>query len=619
MLDRIREGSKGPAAKIILFVIIITFALTGVSGYLGGGNEDYVAEVNGEKISRMDFDRAYQNERARMEEQLGDFFDNLLADESYMRDFRQGVLEQLIEERLATQFAREQGFRPSPESIRDNIRRMPEFQIGGQFNNDRYVALLMNAGFTPEQFRDYMANELGRSTMLSGIMMSEFMLPSEAEYFQRLQNQRRSGEFLRIPVESYTDSVTVSDEEIAEFYAQNESRFETEERIRVEYVTLDFDDVLATIDVSEEQARQFYEQNTANFRSPERREIAHILVEGDDQAARERAEALLARIHQGEDFAELAAAESDDTFSGSDGGELGRLERGMIDPDVEDAGFALAQQGDVSEVVQSEFGFHIVKLTMLRESQVDAFDDVRDMIVTNLRRERAEQAYFEMQQELSQIAFEMDNSLEPAAQALDLEIQVSDWIGRQGSAEFDDQRVLNEIFSRDVARDNLNSELLEIGERSYVFRAAEYQQASVMPLEDVRERIEQTLLLRKAREEAQQFAQQLLDDYRAGELPAGVDMESFDAVSRYSDSVPSAVINQLFRLPVPTEGSVSAEITELRDGDIAIVAVTQVIEGEVDSDSLAQVTEQFQARYIDAAYQAFMDALKEQASIRRNL
>lgn len=619
MLDRIREGSKGPVAKIILFLIIITFALTGVSGYLGGGSEDYVAEVNGEKISRMDFDRAYQNERARMEEQLGDFFEMLVADESYMRDFRSGVLERLIEERLATQFALEQGFRPSPQSIRDNIRQLPEFQVAGQFNNDRYVALLNNAGFTPEQFRDYMAGELGRSKMLSGLMMSEFMLPNEAEHFQRLQNQRRSGEFVRIPVASYMDSVSVSEEEIESFYYENEARFETEERIRVEYIELDFADVLDTIEVSESQAREFYEQNQASFRSPERREIAHILIEGFDEQARERIEAIQQRLEAGESFAALAAEESDDTFSGAEGGDLGRLERGMIDPDVEDAGFALNEEGEVSGIVESEFGFHLVKLTHYQASEVDAFDDVKETIVENLRREQAEQVYFNEQQELSRVSFEQPESLEPAAQATGRDIQTSDWMGRQGNQAFEDARALREIFSSDVTRDGLNSELVEIGERSYVFRAAEYERASVRPLAEVRDEIEETLLMRKARAEARQFAEQLADDYRQGAMPEAIQLESFSAVTRYSESLPSAALNQLFRLPAPQEERASAGVAELQDGDLALITVTSVEQGEVNEEEFAQLAQQFESRYVDASYQAFMDALKEKASIRRNL
>lgn len=619
MLDRIREGSKGPAAKIILFVIIITFALTGVSGYLGGANEDYVAEVNGEKISRIDFDRAYQNERARMEEQLGEFFETLLADEDYMRDFRRGVLERLIEERVATQFAREQGFRPGPNAIRNSIMQMNEFQVAGQFNSDRYTALLMNAGFTQEQFQEYLAGELGRSAMLSGLMASEFVLPNETERYQRLQNQRRSGEYLRIPVASYTDTVSVDEADIQAFYDENEARFETDERIRIEYLELDFNEILERVEISEAQARTYYEENPSNFRSPERREIAHILVEGHDAQARERIEALLERIQAGEAFAEVAASDSDDTFSGEDGGQLGRLERGMIDPDVEDAGFALDEEGAISGVVESEFGFHLVQLTRLQPSTLDDFADVRDTIVENMRRERAEQEYFNMQQELARISFEMPESLEPAAEETGLELQLSGWFGRQGNDVFNDPRMLRDIFSAEVTRENLNSELIELDERSYVIRASEYEPASVRPLADVRDDIEQALLLRKAREEAKLLAEELLENYVAGELPEGVSMESFELVTRFSDSVPSGVLNQLFRLPAPADDSISADIAGLDDGDLAIVAVTAIEDGEVNGDELNQLTERFQARYTEISYQALMDALKEDASINRNL
>lgn len=619
MLDRIREGSKGPVAKIILFLIILTFALTGVSGYLGGGADDHVAEVNGEKISRMDFDRAYQNERAQMEQELGDFVETLFADEGYMREFREGVLERIIEERLATQFALELGFRPSPEQTRDAIRNMQEFQVSGQFNNDRYTALLMNAGFTPEQFRDYMMSELGRTTLLQGAVMSEFALSQETEGFQRLQNQRRSGEYVRVPVQSYTDVVSVSDDEIEAFYLENEARFETDERVRVSYLVLDFNDILESVTVSDNQAREFYEQNPGSFRTPERREIAHILIEGNDEQARERLAQVQAELEAGADFAELAAEYSDDTFSGQDGGNLGRLERGMIDPDVEDAGFALEQEGQVSDVVESEFGLHLVQLTQLRESQLDPFEQVAEQIKQNLRQQEAEQQYFEVQQALSRVSFETPESLQPAADETGLEIQSSDWMSRDGAGEFAEQRLLNEIFSSEVLRDSLNSELVEVGERSYVLRVDAYEPADVIPLEEVRGDIEQAVTMRKAREEARNAAEELLRAYQAGELPEGVELQRFTEVSRFNDELPSGLVNVLFRLPVPTGDHRSADIAELRDGDLALVAVTERIEGSVESGQAQQVQRRFEGHHADRAYRAIMDALKADASISRNL
>lgn len=621
MLDRIREGSKGPTAKIILVLIIITFALTGVSGYLGGNTEDHVAEVNGETITQADFDRAYRNERAQMEEQMGDFFDTLAADENYMRDFRQGVLERLIEERLTTQLASELGFRPGPQYIRESIRNMSEFQVNGQFDNDRYVSLLMRAGFSPEQFRNYLEGEIGRSLFIQGTVGSEFMLPHEAEQFQRLQSQVRSGEYIRIPADSYTQDVEVSDEEVEDFYYDNQSRYESDERIRLAYIELQFDDVLADVQVSDNEVRDYYENNPGNFRSPERREIAHILIEfgEDESAARERIEAIAERIAGGEDFADMAREHSDDTFSGEDGGDLGRLERGSLDPDLEDAGFALNEEGAVSDVVRSEFGFHLIKLTSLQESEVDAFADVEDTIRENLRREKAGQAYFDVQQELSRVSFEMPESLEPAADAVGLEVQTTGWMDREGVEGFNDPQLLRAAFSEEVAEDQLNSELIELDERSIVLRARDYEAASVRPLDEVRDSIEQELTLRKARQEAMNFAEQLLENYRRGEMPAALSMTAIEGASRRSaGDVPGAVIERLFRLPPPGD-SPSAGITQLRNGDVAIVAVTEIEEGDVNQDELDQIRQQFASRYAERAYQALVEALKAEADISRNL
>lgn len=618
MLDRIREGSKGPAAKIILFVIILTFALTGVSGYLGGGADNHVAEVNGEKISRSDFDRAYQNERARMEEQLGDFFQTLINDEDYLREFRREVLQNLIDERLATQYAREQGFRAGSDMIRDNIRSMSEFQIGGQFNNDRYIALLSNAGFTPEMFRDYMQSELGRTTFLQGLLMSEFALEHEVETFQRLQNQRRSGQYVRISADDYLDQVTVDESEIERFYRENEERFETDERVRVEYVELHFNDVAQQHEVSEDAARDYYNANPAMFRSAERREIAHILIEGNDDSARQRIEELAERIDAGEDFSELAAQYSDDTFSGSEGGALGRLERGMIDPDVEDAGFALEQEGEVSSVVQSEFGFHLVQLTMLRSSEVQPFDEVRDDIIQNLSRERAEQEYFSMQQALSRVAFEIPESLDAAADEVGASVQLSDWIERDGQGPFNEPRIMRELFSTDVLTEGMNSELIELDERSLVVRVAEYEPAAMIALDDVRSEIETMLRSRKARDYARDEAEQIVQRLEAADDMDELNWQSLDSVSRYHTDAPSSVVNQLFRLPAPGEQP-STGITQLQNGDVALVMVTGVEQGETSSSELAEVRNMYEMRNADAAYRALLRALRDKASISTSL
>lgn len=618
MLDRIREAAQGPIAKTILIVVIITFAFTGVSAYLGGSVDDYVAKVNDREISRIEFDRAYQNQRATMEQQFGEMFNMLAADENYMRQLRSSVLEQLIEEQLAIELATSMGLAQSADALRQTIRQTPEFQINGQFSNDIYLRTISSIGFTPTGFRDYLADQMSRVALMQGALASEFGLANEGERLQVLQNELRSGRFATISAEQFMAEVVVEDAEVQDFYADNQDAFQLEERIQLAYLALDYNDVVASIEVADSAVRAYYENNTAAFSSSESRSIAHILVEfGDDEAAaRERIEAIAARLAGGEDFAALAATESDDIFSGADGGELGLLERDSLDPDLEDAGFALQAEGDISPVVRSEFGYHLVKLTALNEGSTQSFADVADMIRANLAQEQAERRYFELQQELARITFEVEHSLEDAAEALGLTIQTSPWLRRNEPVDgYSDQRLLSQAFSEEVREMGLNSELIELDERSLVVRAADYQAARVQDLAEVRDDIVNYLQGEKAEAAAAAAAEQMLAQLQAGEQVA-LSFNDINAVGRFGSELPGAVRQQLFRMPANEQ---TFALVTLANGDAAIVELTEVMPGVVDAEQADRAKRQLEGQYAELAYQALIDALKEKATIVRRL
>ena len=191
MLEKIREGSQGVIAKSILGLVILTFALAGVGSYLSTPAELNVAEVNGETISRADFDQAFQNERARLQQQFGEMYATLSADTAYMTNFRNEVLERLISEKLEQQLAKKLGLRVSDDQVRDAIRGMTEFQIDGSFNNDRYLALLRQAGFQPDQFRELIRTQMTRNQLLRGVVGSEFATAAEMQMLMKLQQQQR--------------------------------------------------------------------------------------------------------------------------------------------------------------------------------------------------------------------------------------------------------------------------------------------------------------------------------------------------------------------------------------------------------------------------------------------
>ena len=318
MLENIREKSQGGIAKTILGLIILTFAVAGIGNY-SNSVDTSVAEVNGQKITKNTFDKAYQNQRARMEQQFGQMFETLSADSNYMANFRNGVLDNLINEALINQSSMELSIRVSDERLKKTIREMPEFQIDGVFDNNRYLAIINQAGFyQSSDFRDYFRIEMARRQLSQGLVSSEFNLPYQEEMLSVLENQKRDIRFATISAEQFKSTVEVSDEEINSYYLANQTRFENQEKVKVDYLILDVNEIAKAVEVSAEDLNQYYQNNIDNYRQAEQRRVSHILIEfGDDESvAQSLIESLLTRVNQGEDFATLASAHSTDTFSG---------------------------------------------------------------------------------------------------------------------------------------------------------------------------------------------------------------------------------------------------------------------------------------------------------------
>ena len=292
MLERIREGSQGPWAMAIIALIVLSFVFAGVSSYVSSSGSTAAAEVNGEPISQQDVERAYQAQRARLEAQFGEGISALFSDENYLRDFRMNVLDRLIADTLIEQKAKELGMRVSDKQIRDAITAMPEFQTEGSFDNERYLMLLRQNGFQPSDFRDYMRQQMTREQLSRAVQASDFSLPEEVSLAHRLQGQTRNADYLIVDSAPFAASVELSDEEVQAFYNENISRFDTQERVNLAYVTLAVDDLKADVSVSEEEIEQAYQDNIALYKTTEERRVSHILIEfGDDKdAAKEKAQ-----------------------------------------------------------------------------------------------------------------------------------------------------------------------------------------------------------------------------------------------------------------------------------------------------------------------------------------
>ncbi|MCF2863009.1 peptidylprolyl isomerase [Pseudoalteromonas sp. Cnat2-41] len=625
MLEKIREGSQGLAAKIILGLVILSFALAGIGGYLGQSTEQSVAEVNGVKITQREFARAYENERARLEQQFGEYFAQLANDPSYMAQVRQSVTDRLVQQELQTQLAAEMGLRVSDEQVKQTILELPAFQFGGQFSNDRYLQVIRQMGYQADGFREYLREEMTRSQLVSALAGTDFTLSNELSQAVGLQQQQRAIDYVVLDNNAYKAQVEVSDEEVQEYYDLNQAQFLSPEQVKVSYVELSADDLELAEPITDEQINDYYQQNKAYYSEPEKRRVAHILVEyGDDQdSAEQKANDLLTQLNNGADFAELASNESDDIVSAEMGGDLDWIERDMLDPDFEKAAFALQNVGELSQVVESEFGYHIIKLTDLQPGETKPLAEVKEDIRTELAKVEKADLFYEQQTELAELSFEVADTLEDAAAAVGAQVQTTPWLARgQLSAPLNEANVQAAIFSPELLEDRVNSEVLDLGnEHVIVVRIADHKPAATKPLAEVSEQIKQTLIAEKATAKAKEQGEELFVQLQSGTSlnaiaqQAGVEMQSEDALNRRSFSVAPALVEQVFKLAHPQDEPV-VDMVELNNGNIALVALKSV-NTPSETEVNAQVKQNLTMQMANKNYQSFIEALEAQAEVVR--
>ncbi|AUY12293.1 peptidylprolyl isomerase [Aeromonas sp. ASNIH2] len=625
MLDKLREGAQGKVAKVILGLIILSFALAGVGSYLNGPARTAPATVNGNDISAPALENAYRNERARMESQMGEAFNQLAANPDYMKQFRRGVLDRLIDQALIDDKARSLGLRVSDEQIKQAIVAMPEFAENGKFSNDRYLQLIRRAGMTPEMFRDSLRQDMVRQQLMGAVLGSEFALKGEAEQLDRLYNQTRDLRLIRLAASAYVDGIEVSDAEVEQFYKANSARFMNDETVKVDYLLLDAANLGKNIKVTEQDAQDYYDQHQDLFQRPERRQVAHILIPfgKDEKAAEQKAEAVLAKAKAGDDFAALAKADSSDTFSAKKGGELDWFEKGVMDPAFEKAAFALAKAGDLSAVVKSPFGFHIIKLLGVEPAKTKPFVDVMSDTIARLQSEKAKEQFFAEQQKMADSSFENPDSLDLTAEAMGLQVQSTGYFSQADApAPLNDPKVLSVAFSEQLRDDNTNSDVIELADgKALVLHIMGHQPKAAKPLAEVKEQVITAIKHDKASEVARGKAQGLLDKLKAGEnvqadlTALGLRVDTHTGVSRFAQEMDQNLVTQAFRMPHPTDGKPSVELVTEANGDRVVVALDKVNVIKEPSQMVSLLQGQLGQGKAQADYKSLIDELRKAAKI----
>ena len=630
MLQTIRDRLTGPLLWAIIALLFVPFAFFGIQSLQNGGNgtDPTLAEVGGVKITQAQFHNAYEQAYRTLQERMGE---NFRADQVPQAQMRQDVMKQLVQEQVLREYTHDVGYRVDDAGIRRYLEAMPYFQDNGHFSANRYRSVLASIGQSPEQYEASLRQGLPIEELRSAVLNSAFVTPREAEADWKLQHQERTFSYVGFDPAKYLPAINISDDQIKQHYDQKKDSYKAPERIKLAYVELALDQLPKAAAPGAEVLKAIYDARKATlFSVPEERHVSHIQVNfgADKEASKKKAEDLYARIKGGADFAELAKAESDDAGSKNKGGDLGWLRHGFMPPKFEAAELTLAQAGDVSEPVETEAGWHLIKLDELHPAQTKAFDDpeVQKRLLDLYQQQDLNTRFQDDAGKLDQLSFENPGSLDVVAKTLSLQIKTTDWVTRKGGADITaNPGVIAAAFSQQILGDGENSKPIALDPTHLVVvRKAEYEAPRQYSLDEVKEQIRTELRNEAAKAQAQAAAAALLKSLEGGQSldvavkAAGLSPVNAGTVQRDAKNLPPSLLEAAFRMPHPATGKMAYSQADLDNGNIAVIALSSVGSAVPQSGDASQQSAALQLRNARAGadFSAYTDEVQKQVKVK---
>lgn len=625
MFDSIRNHKKY-LMGFLLILIIPGFVLFGVQGFTDFRNRsEAVATVDGEDITKAEWDQAHQAESQRLREAMPTLDAKLLDSE----EARYATLDRLLRERVLAAAAQKAHLYTSDQKLARSLQqneviatlRKPD----GSLDVEAYRQLLGRQGLTPEMFEARMRADLTQRQVTQGITDSGLAPAALAQVSLNAFFERREVRVQTFAAKDFATRVTPTDAEIEAFYNSHPALFQAKEQADVEYVVLDAAALAQGLTLNEADVRAYYEQNAARLSGNEERRASHILLTvaagapaAEKDAVRQKAQQLLEQVRKDPgSFAAVAKAQSQDPGSAPKGGDLDFFARGAMVKPFEDAVFAL-QKGAISDLVESEFGFHIIQLTDIRAPKTRSFEEMRAEIEADLKKQQAQKLFSESAEAFTNLVYEQSDSLQPAADRFKLKLQTVKGLTREPRADagvLGNQRLLGAIFAPDSVEKKRNTEAIETGSGQLTAaRVQAYTPARTQPLAEVREQVRQRLVDQRAAELAREAGQQQLAAWKGGadsaSMPAPV-VASRDQSQGLPNAVLSAALSASAKtLPAWTGVDLGAQ-------GYAVVKVEKVLPREaVDAQRQAQEVAQYGQWWAAAEGQAYYEALKARLKAR---
>src|SRR5471032_1270754 len=618
MMDNLRAASNNVVLKIILALIILSFILTGVGNYLVGGSGDYAAKVNGQEIGRAQLEEAVQNQRSRLQQQLGEQFSALAGSEGYMQQLRQESLNNLIDVTLLDQYSKKLGITVSDQQIKDAILATPQSQTDGRFDNAKYLQSIQGMGYSADNFAKLMKQQLVSQQLAQAFGTSDFVLPAETKTMSELLLQERDVRTATLDTAALAAKQQVSDSEAQAFYEQNKNNFVSPEQVKVSYIQMDASVMQGKSTVSDADVTAYYDQHKSEFGQPERRRYSVIVLKTQADA-----DAVAAELSKGADFAALAKSKSIDTLSGKQGGLMDWVEPETTLPEFKSAN--LTTKGQVSGVIKSDSGFFILRLEDIKPEQTKPLAQVHDSIVNKLKQEKTIDAYYALKQKVSEAANNDNESLASAEEVAGVEATHTDWFTQQTiPAGINFKPVVQAIFEGGLigqeGSPGSNSDIITVDvDRAFVVRVDAHKAEGFKPFADVKDQVVALVKRQQAENQARIDGEKLLTALKAGKgdealKAAGLSFGDVQKVQRTQK--PSAFEQNVYALPHPQKDQPVYGLSQDDKGNSVLVELTAVNPGKLPENETARFEQELQQSSSNVTFDALLTNLRQEAKIK---
>ena len=616
---------KKHVVQVIMGLAVLPFLFWGVESYRSDGKEGYVAVVDGEEIPRREFEQALRDHHERMRGMLGANFDSAMLDSFEVKN---SVLERLIQQRLLQKEAASNGFVVLDSQLVKTIREIPAFQKDSKFSKQQYEELLSSQGLTPVIFESRVRQELLLQQLLDGYSEYGFAPKTVAEKVRYLSEVQREINQIKIESEQFLSQVTPEEADINDYYEKHKVDFHLPERARIEYLVLSLEAAAENETVSLESINKYFEENQDEFSQPEERKASHILIsvpaaasEDEKKSERDKAENILELLKQNPDtFAEIAKEHSDDPGSAIQGGDLGFFGRGVMVKAFEDKIFSM-QSDEISDIVETDFGLHIIKLTDVKEAKRSDLTDVREQIEKKLKIETMSSSFGEIVEDFSNLVYEQGDNLQAVAEKFELTIQSTDWITRNTVEPpiLANEKLLSALFSDESIKNQRNTEAIEVKPDTFVSaRIVEHKPATAQSLmvvkDQIVEKLKRQMAQAKAIEEGQEKLARLQETGESGD-----DNSSWGDVKQISymqsQGLDHETLGVIFKVETSNLPAYTGSINP--EGGFNLIRINKVIEPEsIEKTKLDNFGKQLQQMITQEEMSSYLTMLRKRYEVR---